>query len=158
MSTGVEVVLDTWIHNPKRDGQLISAQQINKFIPWLQDLCAKWGFMHSYQPMRFYIDCANTEMIHQMRALKYEVISFTNKKTAESIHQLNAGFGSNNLYLLQTVNNDQLAQELESNTFINGKLDSKIPNDIFDALRYGIYGYDSNPKRYNTVRKNINEE
>ena len=47
--------------------------------------------------------------------------------------------GSNRLYLIKGKTTANLIDEIETVSFINGKLNDAEPNDIIDAARYVLY-------------------
>ncbi len=135
-TSGKYVVLEEYIHVPA-NGLLTQNQQAAQIKRHINKLCDKYGFNPYYQPIAFVVDCAAVDMILSLRQLGLNTLSFTDKKTASTIETVNNMFGQDMIRILNS--NKKLINEILSNTFIDGKLDPKIPNDSFDAFRYIMY-------------------
>lgn len=133
--------LPPFIHNPSTDGVISSQQQAILIKNYVDTTLANLFTRHYFaggQPT-FIVDCAATDMILALRQLGCNAIAFTNKKTAETFECFNNMFGSNRLYLIEGKTTNSLIDEIETVSFINGKLNDAEPNDIIDAARYVLY-------------------
>ena len=99
------------------------------------------------------------------------VYGFTMKKKDTNLGVLRNAFHYGVLTILNEgnknweggINEHRLCHEIESQRFKNGKLDPKIPNDLCDALEYGVIPYYSNcynisfPVRRQDANNHIND-
>ena len=138
---GYLYMLPPFIHNPATDGVISSQQQAILIKNYVDTTLANLFTRHYFaggQPT-FIVDCAATDMILALRQLGCNAIAFTNKKTAETFECFNNMLGSNRLYLIDGKTTANLIDEIETVSFINGKLNDSEPNDIIDAARYVLY-------------------
>lgn len=108
------------------------------------------------------MDSAAATFIAQLRHLKrtskkkvwrfIKIMSFTAKKKDMNLGIIKNAFAYGVLTILNEgtklydgrVNTHRLAREIEKQRYKNRKLDPKIPNDLVDALEYGLIPYYSN--------------
>lgn len=138
---GYLYMLPPFIHNPATNGVISSQQQailIKQYVDNTLNSLFKQHYFAGGQPT-FIVDCAASDMILALRQLGCNAIAFTNKKTAETFECFNNMLGSNRLYLIKGDTTNQFIDEIETVTFLNGKLNDAEPNDIVDAARYVLY-------------------
>lgn len=148
---------------------------LETFIEWLDN---KYGIEANNIPTMISIDGAASGFIQQVlhtkntskhRRLwnKIKVKGFTKKKKDVNLGIIKNAFAYNVLIILNegnynwegNKNSHKLCHEIEAQRYKNGKLDPYIPNDLCDALEYGLVPYYTNcynvsfPVRYRNYKQ-----
>lgn len=160
MSSGRGVVLERFFYDPLQNGMTLSTMQLVEYIKtYLEEMDAKYNLYQNNIGVVWAVDNASQDLIAQ---LNYElpewhmVKAFTKKNIIRNNNVVNNAFAKNMLYVKnfngqknyfngRWENNDKLVDQLESVVWKNYKLDPEIPNDLTDALTYGVNYYFLNP-------------
>ena len=133
---------------------------LEKFIDFLDD---KYGIADNQLKTIMSVDGAASPFIAQLKHLKktakrkelwrfIEIKAFTMKKKDINLGIIKNAFAYGVLTILNeggrkwdgSLNEHRMAKEIEKQRYKNGKLDPAIPNDLCDALEYGLIPYYSN--------------
>ena len=133
---------------------------LEKFIEFLDQ---KYGIAYNHLQTVLSIDGAAAPFIAQLKHLKQtaknkdlwrniKVYGFTLKKKDVNMGVIKNAFAYGVLTLLNegsvtwdgSENKHRLAKEIEKQRYKNGKLNPQIPNDLCDALEYGLIPYYNN--------------
>lgn len=148
---------------------------LENFIEWMDQ---KYGIVANQLPCLISIDGAAAPFIKQVLHTKktsqnkvlwkrIQVKGFTKKKKDVNLGIIKNAFAYNVLTILNegqrnwegAVNTHKLVNEIEAQRYKNGKLDPYIPNDLCDALEYGLIPYYTNcynisfPVRYKNYKE-----
>lgn len=162
MSSGRFCVLERFIFDPLRYGRALAPSELAELIlRYVDDMDRKYcitrdGIISSY----FVIDCAAADLITQLAYTldQYHIVkSFTTKNIIRNNSAVNNCFARNCGFIIDYGGyfdyssnrfiecRDPLAEQLESVVWKGTKFDPAIPNDISDALTYGLSVYYENP-------------
>lgn len=133
---------------------------LSRFIDWLDE---KYGIEENQLQVVLSVDGASAPFIQQLKHLKktaenkklwknISIKGFTLKKKDINLGIIKNAFAFGVLDILNEgayewngkQNQHRLAKEIEAQRYKNGKLNPKIPNDLCDALEYGLVPYYSN--------------
>lgn len=187
LDNGTCQTLEICYDDPKEMNRTLSPSEqceiLEKFLDFLND---KYGLAGNHLTTIISVDGAASPFIQQLQHTKrtsknktlwknIAVKGFTLKKKDTDLGIIKNAFAYNVIKILNEgrcqwngrPNLHRLAHEIEAQRYKNGKLDDKIPNDVVDALEYGLVPYYSNcynlsfPVRmneahYNDIRKFAN--
>lgn len=160
MTSGRAVVLERFYYDPLESGMILSTLQLVDLIKrYYDDLDKKYRFYENNVGVVWSVDNASQDLIAQ---LNYElpdwhsVKAFTKKSIVRNNNVVNNAFAKHIVYIMnyggqynyfanRQETNDKLVEQLESVVWKNYKLDPEIPNDLTDALTYGVNYYFLNP-------------
>lgn len=183
LDDGTTQTLEICYDDPKETQRTLSGTEqseiLERFMEFLDD---KYGLIANGINVAISIDGAaatfRKDLMHYINTSKnrqlwrnVRVYGFTQKKKDTNLGVLRNAFHYGVLTILNEgyknweggINEHRLVHEIESQRFKNGKLDPKIPNDLCDALEYGVIPYYSNcynisfPVRRQDVSNHIND-
>lgn len=164
LEDGTTQTLEVCCDDPKETNRALAPTEqceiLEKFVDFLD---SKYGFFDNNVPMVISIDGAAAPFIQQVRHLKrtannkrlwnrIKVNGFTKKKKDVNLGIIKSAFAFGVLTILNegsttwdgSPNKHLLVKEIEAQRYKNFKLDPKVPNDLCDALEYGLIPYYSN--------------
>ena len=164
LDDGTVQTLEVCYDDPKETQRTLSgfeqSEIVENFLTWLDE---KYQLINNGVQIFISIDGAavnfRKDLLHYMNTSKnrnlwrnIRVYGFTMKKKDTNLGVLRNAFHYGVLTILNEgyknweggINQHRLCHEIESQRFKNGKLDPKIPNDLCDALEYGVIPYYSN--------------
>lgn len=164
LDDGTTQTLEVCYDDPKETQRTLSgfeqSEIVENFLTWLDE---KYQLINNGVQIFISIDGAavnfRKDLIHYINLSKnrqlwrnIRVYGFTMKKKDTNLGVLRNAFHYGVLTILNegyrtwdgSINQHRLCHEIESQRFKNGKLDPKIPNDLCDALEYGVIPYYSN--------------
>ena len=164
LDDGTTQTLEVCYDDPKETQRTLSgfeqSEIVENFLTWLDN---KYGIINNGIQVIISIDGAaanfRKDLLHYMNTSKnrqlwrnIRVYGFTMKKKDTNLGVLRNAFHYGVLTILNegyktwdgSINEHRLVHEIESQRFKNGKLDPHIPNDLCDALEYGVIPYYSN--------------
>ena len=164
LDDGTVQTLEVCYDDPKETQRTLSgfeqSEIVENFLTWLDD---KYQLVNNGVQIFISIDGAavnfRKDLLHYINTSKnrtlwrnIRVYGFTQKKKDTNLGVLRNAFHYGVLTILNEgyknweggINQHRLCHEIESQRFKNGKLDPKIPNDLCDALEYGVIPYYSN--------------
>lgn len=181
MTSGRACILERFIFDPLKNGRPLAPSELAELIErYVDEMEKKYRFEENDVPSYFVIDCASEDLITQLRYTLsdyHEVKAFTNKNIIRNNSAVNNCFARNMTFIIDYSGyfdynsnkwihcedgKDPLIEQLESVVWKNNKYDPAIPNDVSDALTYGLAVYYENPdnlylpeklKKYNEVKK-----
>lgn len=164
LEDGTTQTLEVFYDDPKETQRTLAPTEqcdmLDEFLKFLDD---KYGF--AYNKVRVIISCdgAATPFINQLKHTKktsenkemwknITIKGFTLKKKDKNLGIIKNAFAYNVLTILnegprmfnRQINKHRLVCEIEKQRYKNGKLDENIPNDLCDALEYGLVPYYTN--------------
>lgn len=169
MSSGRALVLERFICDPKQIGHALAPSQyadlVRMYMEWMEQ---KYGFIYNNVPVYIMPDCAAADFVMQLQYTLpsyYDIRAFTEKNVLRNTATVNNVFARNAIYIvdyggyydwtrynlsqdappLVRTDTDILVEQLESVVWKNNKLDPAVPNDVSDALVYGLQWY-ANPE------------
>ena len=184
LDDGTTQTLEVCYDDPQETNRTLAPTEqcdiVEKFVDFLDN---KYGLFRNSinviicvdgQATTFRAQLNHTKRTAQNKALwqKIRIEGFTQKKKDTNLGVLRNAFHYGVLTILNEgyknwegqLNTHRLVHEIESLRFKNGKLDPKIPNDLCDALEYGVIPYYSNcynisfPVRMNEIKNNHYED
>lgn len=165
LNDGTTQTLEVCYDDPKETNRTLAvSEQCDLLEEFLLFLDKKYGIVYNKIKVVLSIDCAAsgfiTEVMHKKGITKEKMLwrQITIRKfTAKKKYDVNLGIIKNAFaYNVLTILNEgvanwrgernthRLAHEIEAQRYKNGKLDDKIPNDLCDALEYGLIPYYTN--------------
>lgn len=164
LDDGTTQTLEVCYDDPKETQRTLSgfeqSEILENFLIWLDN---KYRLIDNGVDMLISIDGAavnfRKDLLHYINTSqhkqlwrKIQVKGFTMKKKDTNLGILKNAFHYGVLTILNEgyktwdgeINQHRLCHEIEAQRFKNGKLDPKIPNDLCDALEYGVIPYYSN--------------
>jgi len=183
LDDGTTQTLEVCYDDPQETQRTLSGTEqseiLERFLTFLDD---KYRLINNGVNIAISIDGAaatfRKDLLHYMNTSKnrrlwskIRVYGFTQKKKDTNLGVLRNAFHYGVLTILNegyknwegALNTHRLCHEIESQRFKNGKLDPKIPNDLCDALEYGVIPYYSNcynisfPVRQKDANNHIND-
>lgn len=163
MSSGRAAVLERFFFDPLRHGRPLAPSELAELIErYVLDMDKKYrittdGVCGSV----FIIDGAAQDLITQLRYTlpqEHDVRAYTTKNIIRNNSAVNNVFARNMLYVIDYGGYydyasgrfiscpDPLAEQLEAVVWKGAKYDPAIPNDLSDALTYGVSVYYENPE------------
>ena len=167
MESGRAAVLEPFIFNPLSYGRALAPSELADLIGlYMADMEKKYGMQANGIPVYFFIDCASEDLITQLNwSLDgyYNILAYTTKNVIRNTSTANNVFARNMVYVInyggykdyasggRWIEKDipLLAEQLETVTWKNSKLDPSIPNDCSDSFVYGACAYYENPENLN---------
>ena len=177
-TNGQAMILERFYFNPLTYGRPLApselATAINKYVEWMDK---KYGIQENQISSYFIIDCASEDLITQLRYTldDYHLVkAYTQKNILRNNSAVNNCFARDMVHIIDfngiyhdwvtdkdvRFTTDPLVEQLESVVWKNNKYDPAIPNDITDAMTYGLAVYYENPdnlympERMKTYREN----
>ena len=164
LDDGTTQTLEVCYDDPKESNRTLSGfEQSEIFANFLEFLNEKYRLINNGVKIIVSIDGAaanfRNDLMHYINLDKNKqlwrnvtVKGFTMKKKDTNLGVLRNAFHYGVLTILNEgyktwngeINEHRLCKEIEAQRFKNGKLDPKIPNDLCDALEYGVIPYYSN--------------
>lgn len=163
LDDGTTQTLEVLYDDPEETNRTLSpVEQCELLDDFLSFLDNRYGIEANQLPTYLSVDSAAATFIAQLRHLKrtskkkvwrfIKIMSFTAKKKDMNLGIIKNAFAYGVLTILNEgtklfdgrVNTHRLAREIEKQRYKNRKLDPKIPNDLVDALEYGLIPYYSN--------------
>ena len=164
LDDGTTQTLEVCYDDPKETQRTLSgfeqSEIVENFLTWLDN---KYQLVNNGVNIVISIDGAavnfRKDLLHFINLSKnkklwrnVQVKGFTMKKKDVNLGVLRNAFHYGALTILNegyknwegAPNEHRLVHEIESQRFKNGKLDPSIPNDLCDALEYGVIPYYSN--------------
>lgn len=164
LDDGTTQTLEVMYNDPQETNVTLApteqCQLLDEFIKFLDE---KYGIAYNQLETYLSVDCAASPFIAQLRHLKntsknrrvwrfIKIKGFTLKKKDTNLGIIKNAFAYGVLTILNEGlyqwngerNEHRLAKEIEKQRYKNRKLDPKIPNDLCDALEYGLIPYYSN--------------
>lgn len=183
LDDGTTQTLEVCYDDPKETQRTLSGFEQSEIMEnFLEFLDNKYGIIGNGIQVIISIDGAavnfRKDLLHFINTTKnralwrgIRVYGFTMKKKDTNLGVLRNAFHYGVLTILNEgyknweggINEHRLCHEIESQRFKNGKLDPKIPNDLCDALEYGVIPYYSNcynisfPVRRQDANNHIND-
>jgi hypothetical protein len=183
LDDGTTQTLEVCYDDPKETQRTLSGFEQSEIMEnFLEFLDNKYGIVGNGIQVIISIDGAavnfRKDLLHFINTSKnralwrgIRVYGFTQKKKDTNLGVLRNAFHYGVLTILNEgyknweggINEHRLCHEIESQRFKNGKLDPKIPNDLCDALEYGVIPYYSNcynisfPVRRQDANNHIND-
>lgn len=179
LEDGTTQTLEICYDSPQETNRTLAPTEqcdiLETFIEWLDN---KYGIEANNIPTLISIDGAASGFIQQVLHTKntakhkrlwnkIKVKGFTKKKKDVNLGIIKNAFAYNVLTILNegnynwegNKNTHKLCHEIEAQRYKNGKLDPYIPNDLCDALEYGLVPYYTNcynisfPVRYKNYKE-----
>lgn len=164
LADGTCQTLQICVDNPlETQRSLAPTEQCDILDDFMQYLDDEYGFSYNATPIIMSIDGAASPFIAQVKHTKrtsrnkaiwrqVKVCRFTMKKKDFNMGLIKSAFALNVIKILNegkyewngARNHHWLCHELEAQRYKNGKLDPAIPNDVCDALEYGLIPYYTN--------------
>lgn len=164
LNDGTTQTLEVCYDDPKETQFTLSpSEQSDLLEEFLLFLDNRYGIVYNKIKVVLSIDGAASPFIAQIRhtkgitkhkALWRQIVvkAFTMKKKDVNLGIIKNAFAYNVLTILNEGatnwrgerNSHRLAKEIEAQRYKNGKLDPHIPNDLCDALEYGLIPYYTN--------------
>lgn len=164
LDDGTTQTLEIMYNDPTETNRTLAPTEqcelLEKFIDFLDD---KYGIADNQLKTIMSVDGAASPFIAQLKHLKktakrkelwrfIEIKAFTMKKKDINLGIIKNAFAYGVLTILNeggrkwdgSLNEHRMAKEIEKQRYKNGKLDPAIPNDLCDALEYGLIPYYSN--------------
>ena len=183
LDDGTTQTLEVCYDDPKETQRTLSGFEQSEILEnFLEFLDNKYQIINNGVNVIVSIDGAavnfRKDLLHYINTSKkrtlwrgIRVYGFTQKKKDTNLGVLRNAFHYGVLTILNegyknwegSINEHRLCHEIESQRFKNGKLDPKIPNDLCDALEYGVIPYYSNcynisfPVRRQAANNHIND-
>jgi len=176
MKDGRAFVLERFFYDPLDCGRVLApselAETINRYVEFMDK---KYNIIRNGINSYFIIDCASEDLITQLRYTinDYHLVkAFTTKNIIRNNSSVNNCFARNMVYIInygkgyfnwftnkqRNLDYDPLISQLENVVWKGNKFDSSIPNDLTDALTYGLSVYYENPDNlYMPERNNFYE-
>lgn len=162
MSSGRACVLERFFFDPLRYGRALAPSELSELIcDYVKNMDEKYGITRdSVINSVFVIDGAAQDLAVQLRydlTSYHTVKSFTTKNIIRNNSSVNNVFARGMCYIIDYGGYydfatrrfikcaDPLAEQLEGVTWKGSGYDPAIPNDISDALTYGLSAYYENP-------------
>lgn len=167
MSSGRACVLERFIFDPIRNGRALAPSELAELIErYVDDMENRYHFIDNDVPSYFIVDCASEDLITQLRYTLsdyHTVKAYTTKNIIRNNSAVNNCFARNMVFIIDYFGyydynsnrwiecetaKDPLIEQLESVVWKPGtnKYDPAIPNDVSDALTYGLAVYYENPE------------
>lgn len=164
LDDGTTQTLEVCYDDPKETQRTLSGTEQSEILErFMEFLDKKYGLIANGIKIAISIDGAaatfRKDLMHYINTSNnrqlwrnVRVYGFTQKKKDTNLGVLRNAFHYGVLTILNEgyknweggINEHRLCHEIESQRFKNGKLDPKIPNDLCDALEYGVIPYYSN--------------
>ena len=183
LDDGTTQTLEVCYDDPQETQRTLSGFEQSEILErFLEFLDKKYQLIYNGVQIIISIDGAaanyRRDLLHYINVSKnrnlwrgIKVYGFTQKKKDTNLGVLRNAFHYGVLTILNEgyknweggLNEHRLCHEIESLRFKNGKLDPKIPNDLCDALEYGVIPYYSNcynisfPVRRQDANNHIND-
>lgn len=183
LDDGTTQTLEVCYDDPKETQRTLSGTEQSEILErFMEFLDKKYGLIANGIKIAISIDGAaatfRKDLMHYINTSNnrqlwrnVRVYGFTQKKKDTNLGVLRNAFHYGVLTILNEgyknweggINEHRLCHEIESQRFKNGKLDPKIPNDLCDALEYGVIPYYSNcynisfPVRRQDANNHIND-
>jgi Phage terminase large subunit len=164
LDDGTTQTLEVCYDDPKETNRTLAPTEqceiLDDFVYFLDN---KYGIVYNQLKVILSVDCAASPFIAQLKHTKrisehkklwkqIEIKAFTMKKKDINLGIIKNAFAYNVLTILNegptqwdgSKNKNRLIHEIESQRYKNGKLDPAIPNDLCDALEYGLIPYYTN--------------
>lgn len=164
LEDGTTQTLEVCYDDPQETNKALApteqCQLLDDFLVFLDN---KYGIAYNQLSVILSVDGASAPFIAQLNHLKktspnkkiwrqIQVKAFTTKKKDVNLGIIKNAFAYKVLKILNEglyqwngqLNQHRLAREIEKQRYKNGKLDPKIPNDLCDALEYGLIPYYNN--------------
>lgn len=164
LDDGTTQTLEIMYNDPTETNRTLAPTEqcelLERFMEFLDD---KYGIADNQLKTFMSVDGAASPFIAQLKHLKktanrkdlwkfIEVKAFTLKKKDINLGIIKNAFAYGVLTILNeggrkwdgSLNEHRMAKEIEKQRYKNGKLDPAIPNDLCDALEYGLVPYYSN--------------
>lgn len=184
LDDGTTQTLEVCYDSPQETNRTLAPTEqcdiLETFMQWLDD---KYGIVVNQIPTLISIDGAASAFIQQVMHTKktsnnrhlwskIKVKGFTAKKKDVNLGIIKNAFAYGVLTILDegptnwegNKNTHKLCHEIEAQRYKNGKLDPYIPNDLCDALEYGLIPYYTNcynlsfPVRYRNYKESHYQE
>lgn len=165
LDDGTTQTLEVCYDDPKESQRTLApTEQCALLADFLEFLDEKYGIAINQLKTVLSVDGAAAPFIAQLKHLKntsrnvrlwkhINIKGFTHKKKDTNLGIIKNAFAYGVLTILNeglycwdktTRNSHRLCHEIEAQRYKNGKLDPKIPNDLCDALEYGLIPYYTN--------------
>lgn len=164
LEDGTAQTLEVMYDDPSETNRTLSpSEQCDMLEDFMEFLDNKYGIAYNNLQTILSVDGAASPFIAQLRHLKNTarnkmlwkkliIKGFTMKKKDTNMGIIKNAFAYGVLTILdegsykwdKSRNRHRLAREIEQQRYKNGRLDSKIKNDLCDALEYGLVPYYSN--------------
>ena len=164
LDDGTTQTLEIMYNDPTETNRTLAPTEqcelLERFMEFLDD---KYGIAENQLKTIMSVDGAASPFIAQLKHLKktatrkelwkfIEIKAFTLKKKDINLGIIKNAFAYGVLTILNeggrkwdgSLNEHRMAKEIEKQRYKNGKLDPAIPNDLCDALEYGLVPYYSN--------------
>ena len=184
LEDGTTQTLEVCYDSPQETNRTLAPTEqceiLENFMDWLDK---KYGIVANQLPVLISIDGAAAAFIKQVQHSKktnpnkalwkrIQIKGFTKKKKDVNLGIIKNAFAYNVLVILNegnynwegNKNTHKLVHEIEAQRYKNGKLDPYIPNDLCDALEYGLVPYYTNcynvsfPVRFRNYKESHYEE
>ncbi len=184
LEDGTTQTLEVCYDSPDETQRSLSPSEqcdlLEAFVEWIDK---KYGIVYNQIPCLISIDGAaatfKTQVLHTKKVSKNKplwkrimVKGFTMKKKDVNLGIIKNAFAYGVLTILNegyynwegNKNTHKLCHQIEAQRYKNGKLDPYIPNDLVDALEYGLIPYYTNcynisfPVRYKNYKESHYEE
>lgn len=184
LEDGTTQTLEVCYDSPQETQRTLSpSEQCDIFETFIDFIDRKYGIVYNQIPCIVSIDGAaatfKTQLFHTKKTSKnkklwqrLKIKGFTQKKKDVNMGIIKNAFAYNVLTILDegprnwegNKNTHKLCHQIEAQRYKNGKLDPYIPNDLVDALEYGLIPYYTNcynisfPVRYNNYKQSHYQE
>ena len=166
LADGRAVVLESFYHDPKVNGQMSNEQLVPFLRDYLDYMNHKYRLYETGVQHCMPIDCAAADLVQTMRYHfpQYNPISFTRKDIQRTTDVVNNAFSREAITIIDSggwynwvqkremAGIQPLVVELETmiwnddnSDVVRKTYDGKIPNDAADAFRYAVNTYYNNP-------------
>ena len=163
-TNGQAMILERFYFNPLTYGRPLApselAEAIERYVEFMDN---KYSIISGDVGSYFVIDCASEDLITQLRYTLnsyHEVKAYTTKNILRDNSAVNNCFARDMVYIIDfgnqyfdwvsnkvvQVQTDPLVEQLESVVWKGSKYDPAIPNDLTDAMTYGLAVYYENPE------------
>lgn len=171
MENGQMVIWRRFVHNPKIDGVISSAEMMERARPWFDSLVREFGLRDpaNMVPIAFEVDSAATDLILEL-AKNYGnaftgVEGYRKQTIAEMVATMQSAIAKHAVLVMtegkqrdyttgKDMPGDPLVLELQSLAWKETPqgislptYDPVIPNDASDAMTYGVNAFFRNPMR-----------
>ena len=164
LDNGEAQTLEVCYDDPKETNRTLApTEQCEILVNFIEYLNEKYGIEYNQLNVVISCDGAASPFIKQLEHTKktaknrklwkyIHIKGFTMKKKDINLGIIKNAFAYGVLTILNegvlawdnSTNRHRLAKEIESQRYKNGKLDPSIPNDLCDALEYGLIPYYTN--------------
>ena len=164
LEDGTTQTLEVMYNDPTETQRTLApTEQCDLLEDFMDFLDNKYGIAYNNLNTILSVDGAAAPFIAQLKHLKttaknkklwkiIKIKSFTMKKKDTNMGIIKNAFAYGVLTILNegvyqwdnSLNKHRLAKEIEKQRYKNGKLDPDIPNDLCDALEYGLVPYYNN--------------